>query len=85
MADIIQWLADRIQWIIDSVWHSILGAVLSLLNNIPVPSFLQNLPTVTFPAQASYIMAPFHIDFGLAVVVGAIFTRFTLKRLPFIG
>lgn len=81
------WLVDELKLICLGVWESILGAIASLIELIPVPQFMQDLAeaSYTFPPSMIYFIDLFQVPFGAAVITSAYAARFLLRRIPFIG
>lgn len=58
-----------------------------LLEAIPVPDFLQQLPSnmSAIPASAIYFATPFELKYGVTVISAAIIARMLLTLVPFVG
>ena len=56
-----------------------------MIENIPVPSFLQNMPKYTLPDSVLWFIEPFNVGYGLSVVVAAFTARFLIKMIPWVG
>lgn len=62
-------------------------AILFALSQIPVPEFLQNAQGAlnAIPPDVLYFMGILQIPFGLQAILAALFARFLIKMLPFVG
>lgn len=60
---------------------STLIVFIAIIPFLPVPSFLLNMPSYTFPPELMYFLQPFQFDVGLAVIVSAYSMRFLRKLL----
>ena len=69
------------------VWHELLGAFTTVLSAIPVPSFLQAVPSYVsaIPPSAVFFLSAFKVPQGVAIIVGAYGLRFLIRRIPIIG
>ena len=85
LACYLSWLIEDIKLIFLYVLDSILSGVASLIEAIPVPSFLQNVGSVSIPPTVLYFADPLELSYGTSVVVSAYTLRFVIRRLPVIG
>ena len=85
MTDFITWLAEEIKQIVLSMLNLLADGFLYLIQRIPAPDFLQDMPSYTIPPEMSYFLQPMEITYGMTVVTSAYILRFTIRRLPFIG
>lgn len=56
-----------------------------IINLIPLPDFLQDMPSYTLPAEVAYYAQHLQLTAGIAIVSTAFGLRFLVRRLPFIG
>lgn len=92
MQTIIDWLYDFTGWLLEvllyvptKVWELILGAVATVLEAIPVPSWMATDPFAGIDPGIAWMLNEFQIAFGLVVVLGALGIRFLIRRIPLIG
>jgi hypothetical protein len=81
------WLINFIEWAAEWLWSALLGAFITVLNAIPVPSWLSSAPTVvgSIPGSVAFFLQAFEIPTGLAIIFGAYTIRFIIRRIPLIG
>ena len=65
--------------------ETMLDGLLFMFQMVPVPDFMQNLPSYTLPSSMAYFAQAFELQFGLTTIVTALIIRFIIARLPFIG
>jgi hypothetical protein len=53
-----------------------------MIESIPVPSFLANMPTYSLPDAVLWLITPFNVEYGLGVLVAAFTARFIIKLIP---
>lgn len=78
---LLQSIADVFFYIISTI----LGWLVSLIELIPVPEFLQNINPINFPEGISYYLEPLDLPYGIGIITSAYAARFLVRRLPFIG
>lgn len=83
----LQWVVAFFEWIFAWLWAQLLGALIAVLNVIPVPSWLSGAPNVigSVPAGVAFFLQAFEVPSGLAIVLGALTIRFFIRRIPLIG
>lgn len=81
----LSWLKDEFQAFALWLWDSLISSFAFLLEAFPVPDFLINLPSYSMPSGVAWAVAPFQIEYGLLIIVGAYTARFVLRRIPVIG
>lgn len=81
----LKWLADEIKAIFLWLYDAILAGVAVVIESIPVPSFLVDVPTYTLPSGLAWAADSLNIVFGVSVTVLAYTARFILRRIPLIG
>lgn len=79
------WVFDEIELFFHWVWGSILDGLVYAFSLIPLPSFLENIPSYTLPSGVAFYAQYFELQFGLEVIVTAYIARFILRRIPGIG
>jgi hypothetical protein len=79
-------------WLLEAMGNGALYLLEALLNglafvyeSIPVPSFLESLPSLSLPPSVLWTAEPFQIPSGVGIIVTAYTARFILRRIPFIG
>ena len=84
-SELLTWFFEELK--IFSTWllGNILEGFAAVLNAIPLPDFLLNIPSYTLPPSVSFYAQYFEIEFGFTVLVSAYTIRFILRRIPFIG
>jgi hypothetical protein len=84
---ILSWLLTFIDWICTEVFSVVMGALLAILNAIPVPSFFTNASTelAGLPAGVLYFAQAADLSTGCSVVISAWLLRFLIRRIPIIG
>jgi hypothetical protein len=84
---ILTWLLDFVKWFAEWVYQEVMGALVGVLNAIPVPQFIQDAPSVlgALPGGIGWGLAAFKVPEGLLIVMTALLIRFFIRRLPIIG
>jgi hypothetical protein len=74
-------------WIMEMVISTVLGALATLLQAIPVPQWLQDAPNVlaNVPSGVVWFFQILQLPQGMAIILGALTLRFLIRRIPFIG
>ena len=87
IARIIAWLVGFVQWALTWLWDTLLGALITVLNAIPVPAWISGAPGVvsSIPGSVAFFLGAFQIPTGLAIIFGAYTIRFIIRRIPLIG
>jgi len=85
MSDFFNTIMDFFEWLLYSIIDSVLGGIAYLVELLPVPDFIANMPTITIPAGVAYFAGPANIPGGLAMIATAYGIRFLIRRLPFVG
>lgn len=87
LSQILVWLVSFVQWIGDLAISTCLGALITLLNAIPVPSWMSDAPSVLsgVPSGVIWIFQILQLPAGLTILVGAWLLRFLIRRIPVIG
>lgn len=87
MSDLLQKLLDILLYIPKKILELILYGLASLIEAIPVPDFIQNIPALfsQIGAYVWYFLDPFQIGTGLSIILSAYVLRFLIRRIPFIG
>lgn len=80
------WLVDLVLWLPLQVWEILQGLAATVIEAIPVPSWLVGGdPFALIPDSVAYFLPAFQIPEGLAIIMGAFVIRFTIRRLPLVG
>ena len=66
-------------------WEQVLDFFAWIVERIPAPSFLENMPTYTLPDSVLWMIEPFNVGYGLSVLVAAFTARFLIKLIPMVG
>lgn len=84
---ILQWIMDMVTWTAIKVWDLVLSALATIINAIPVPSFIGDIAGYLSGISPSigWFLSSFQVPFGLQVIIGAYLVRFLIRRLPVIG
>ena len=85
MSELLDYILEQTKNLFQWFWEKIMGALASLIEIIPVPDFLLNLPSLVMPSGVSYFANVAEIPFGITIIVSAYTARFLLRRIPFIG
>lgn len=87
LSRILSWFVDFVQWVFDWLWSQLLGALMTVLNAIPVPSWLSEAPTVvgSVPASVAFFLRSFEVPSGVAIIFSAYVLRWIIRRIPLIG
>jgi hypothetical protein len=82
-----QWLYDILLYIPKKVWQWLLEGLANLLNSIPLPGFVADIPAIfsAIPAEMTWFLEPFNFGPGLLMIGAAYTLRFLIRRLPVIG
>lgn len=81
------WVVDFFQWLIAWWWGNVLDALLYVLNQIPVPTWLDELAgnVSGIDPGVLYFVEPLQLGTGLTWVLSAYVIRFVIRRIPLIG
>ena len=87
IARILTWVVSFFQWIFEWLWQELLGALITVLDAIPVPGWLSDAPAVVgaVPPGVAFFLQAFAIPDGLSIILGAYALRFIIRRIPLIG
>lgn len=96
----LEWIRDQLLWILSELFELVAPvfwaifewvglAVIWFVKGIPVPGWLDG-GTVqdalnAIPSTVWWLVEFIHLDYGLALVFGALALRFLVRRLPIIG
>lgn len=85
--EIWNWIYNALMWLPRFTVHELLTGIASLLNGIPVPSFITNAASYInqLPSSFGYWFQLLHLGFGLQVVLSAMLLRWLIHKIPFIG
>jgi len=87
LSQILEWFWQLVTFLPKLLWEYIGDAVVTYIEEIPVPSWMQNsssLGSVITPEMA-YFMQGFALSEGLAIIGSALLLRFLVRRIPIIG
>lgn len=84
---VLEWMLEAWLWVMTKVWQLLLEGLASLIESIPVPSFMQQAGSFWggIPSNVVYFFQFFAVAEGLAMVTTALALRFLLRRIPLIG
>jgi hypothetical protein len=87
LSRILTWLVSFVQWIGDLAISTALGALITLLNAIPVPSWMSSAPSVLagVPSGVVWVFQILQLPAGLVILLSAWVLRFLIRRIPLIG
>jgi hypothetical protein len=87
LSRILTWLVSFVQWIGDLAISTALGALITLLNAIPVPSWMSSAPSVLagVPSGIVWLFQILQLPAGLVILLSAWVLRFLIRRIPLIG
>ncbi|MCY1435557.1 hypothetical protein D9M71_516560 [compost metagenome] len=87
LVSLLDWLLEIILWAPKKVWGLLLDGLASVIESLPVPSFLGSVESffANIPASVVYFFQFFAIGEGLAMITLALVLRFALRRIPLIG
>ena len=83
-------MLDLIVRILANFWDEILKSIadifFNILDSIPVPSFVADLPNYASQlGGATYWLDVLNIGAGMGMIFSAYVIRFSIRRIPFIG
>ncbi len=90
LAEFAKWLMEGLDWIfaniLQSVWNFFEMLFMGLVHRVAEPLF-NNLAALTagVPDSVWYFASFAELGFGVKAVLGALFIRFLIRRLPFVG
>jgi len=79
MSFLMNWLKQAFGWLWDLIVHAVewlgselLGALMAVLNAMPVPEWLANAPATinSIPASAAFFLQSLQVPSGLSIIVG---------------
>jgi hypothetical protein len=87
LKQILLWLISWVEWAVEWIAQTVMGALLSILNAIPVPSWIASAGSVIsgIPPGVAFFATALQLPQGLSILLGAYFIRFLIRRLPIIG
>lgn len=80
-------IIDVLLYIPRRVWELVLKALSELLNAIPVPAWIDNIPSLFsgLPTGIPWAFWLFNVAAGIGIIVAAFILRFLIRRIPVIG
>lgn len=81
----IAWLIDEAKLFLIWVLEQCLSAVVSVIDAIPLPSWVDNIGTLQLPDALAWAVHAFEIPYGASVIASAYVIRFLIRRIPIIG
>lgn len=69
------------------VFSELIDGFIEFFNSIPVPDFFITAANTfnNIPPEVVYFAQPFHIGYGITMILGAYLLRFLVRRLPIFG
>lgn len=86
-ASFLDWLRDMLLWAPRKVFEMLLTGLATVVNAIPVPSFIENAGSYfsALPSGVVYFTQAFQLPLGIGMMVSAYVLRFLIRRIPVIG
>ncbi len=83
----LEWILELVAWIPKAIWASLLDALASMIEVLPVPDFILDAGVFfgNLPTTVVYFLQFFAVAEGFGFIMGALILRFILRRIPFIG
>lgn len=87
LSDILVWLKDVLLWVPNKLAELILDGLATLIESIPVPTWLTNASTFlgNIDPTIAFFLEGFQFAQGLLIVFAAYVLRFLIRRIPVIG
>lgn len=69
------------------VFSELIDGFIEFFNSIPVPDFFATAANAfgNIPPEVVYFAQPFHIGYGVTMILGAYLLRFIVRRIPIFG
>lgn len=83
----LEWARDEAKELVLSWFHELLGALASVIEAIPMPSWATSGGSLfsSIPGSVGYFLSVMEFDFGVSVIASAYVLRFLIRRIPLIG
>ena len=80
-------IRDFFIWLFDYVLDAIFNGIISMLELIPVPTFIEDMGSSadSITGISAYYLGVFNVGSGIGIILSAYLIRFSIRRLPFIG
>lgn len=87
LEDFFAWLLDVLLWLPTKAWEALSNLAATAIEAIPAPAWLDTggAALTGLPGYITYFLAAFQVPEGFAIMLGALFIRFLIRRLPFVG
>lgn len=85
MEEFALWLLDVLLWLPRQLFGLMLDGLVGVIAAIPVPDWVQYLDLGSGAAAMGWAFGVVRLKEGVAIVLGAYFIRFTIRRLPWFG
>lgn len=84
---ILEWIVDLLLWVPRKIWEAALDGLATLIESIPVPTFMENLGNwvAGIDPAIAYFGGALQLGTGMTFVVLAWVIRFAIRRIPLIG
>lgn len=84
---ILDWFVELLLWWPRKLWQLVLDGMASLIEAIPVPSFMSSLGSFAsgLDPGIAFFLNDLQIGTGLGMIISAYIIRFVIRRIPLIG
>jgi hypothetical protein len=85
--DFADWLKEVLLWIPRKLWELVLDGLATLIEAIPVPTFMENLGDLFagLSPAIGYFVQPLEVETGISFIIIASIIRFAIRRIPVVG
>ena len=86
VGDTLKWIKDYFVWLWNKIWNGLLDTIANLLESLAVPSWVTEASAVVsaLPPEVIWLLDPFEIGTGLAIIGSAYILRWQMKWIPFL-
>lgn len=85
MEEFARWLLDALLWLPRQLFALLLDGLVAVIAAIPVPDWVHYLDLGSAAAVMGWAFGVIRLKEGVAIVLGAYFIRFAIRRLPWFG
>lgn len=85
MEEFARWLLDVVLWLPRQLFSLLLDGLVAVISAIPVPDWVLYLDLGSAAAVIGWTAGVIRLKEGVAIVLGAYFIRFMIRRLPWFG
>jgi hypothetical protein len=79
------WIQDEIKAFFVWIFEQIFQGLLAVLEAIPLPSWAQNIGSLSLPSEVVWFAGAFELHTGASIIGSAYLIRFLVRRIPLIG